>query len=76
MYSLIVTAKMNGVDPQVWLADIARIAGHPAHRLDDLLPWRWAAARASVIDQAAYSKSRLDELLPWNGMKRDVKLAA
>jgi len=54
MYSLIVTAKMNGVDPQAWLADIlARIAGHPAHRLDDLLPWRWAAARASAIHQAA-----------------------
>ena len=33
MYSLIVSAKMNGVDPQAWLADVlARIAGHPAHR--------------------------------------------
>jgi transposase len=42
MYSLIVTAKMNGVDPQTWLADIlARIATHPAHRLDELLPWHW-----------------------------------
>ena len=42
MYSLIVTAKMNGVDPQAWLADVlARIAGHPAHRLDELLPWNW-----------------------------------
>ncbi len=42
MYSLIVTAKMNGVDPQAWLADIlARIATHPAHRLDELLPWHW-----------------------------------
>ena len=42
MYSLIVTAKMNGVDPQAWLADIlSRIAGHPAHRLDELLPWNW-----------------------------------
>ena len=40
MYSLIVTAKMNGVDPQAWLADVlSRIAGHPAHRLDELLPW-------------------------------------
>jgi hypothetical protein len=39
MYSLIVTAKMNGVDPQAWLADVlARIAIHPAHRLDELLP--------------------------------------
>ena len=42
MYSLIVTAKMNDVDPQAWLADVlARIAEHPAHRLDDLLPWNW-----------------------------------
>ena len=42
MNSLIVTAKMNGVDPQAWLADVlARIAAHPAHRLDELLPWNW-----------------------------------
>ena len=40
MYSLIVSAKMNDVDPQAWLADVlARIATHPAHRLDELLPW-------------------------------------
>ena len=43
MYSLIVTARMNGVDPQAWLADVlSRIAVHPAHRLDELLPWNWA----------------------------------
>ena len=42
MYSLLVTAKMNDIDPQAWLADVlARIAGHPLHRLDDLLPWNW-----------------------------------
>ena len=42
MYSLIVTCKMNGVDPQAWLADaLARIASHPAYRLDELLPWNW-----------------------------------
>ncbi len=42
MYSLIVTAKMNDIDPQAWLADVlARIAEHPAHRLDELLPWNW-----------------------------------
>jgi len=42
MYSLIVTAKMNGVDPQAWLADVLScIAAHPAHRLDELLPWNW-----------------------------------
>ena len=48
MYSLIVTAKMNDIDPQVWLADVlARIAAHPAHRLDEFLPWNWA--KASVV---------------------------
>ncbi len=40
MYSLIVTAKLNGVDPQAWLADtLARIADHPINRVADLLPW-------------------------------------
>jgi transposase len=42
MYSIIITAKMNDIDPQAWLADVlARIAEHPAHRLDELLPWNW-----------------------------------
>ena len=42
MYTLIETAKLNGVDPQAWLADVlARLADHPAKRLDDLFPWRW-----------------------------------
>jgi len=45
MYSLIGTAKLNNVDPQAWLADVlARIAGHPASRLDDLLPRNWSKA--------------------------------
>ena len=42
MYTLIVTAKMNDVDPQAWLADVlTRIAEHPYQRLDELLPWNW-----------------------------------
>ncbi len=42
MYSLIATAKMNDVDPQAWLADVlARIADHPVHKLDELLPRSW-----------------------------------
>ena len=53
MYTLIQTAKMNDIDPQAWLADVlARIAEHPAHRLAELLPWRWRAIDAS-ISQAA-----------------------
>jgi transposase len=54
MYSLIVTAKMNGVDPQAWLTDVlARIATYPIHRLDDLLPWNWKARAVVVPAQAA-----------------------
>lgn len=48
MYSLIVTAKMNDVDPQAWLADVlARIAEHPAQRIDELLPWNWQPSAAA-----------------------------
>ena len=43
MYSLIVTAKLNDVDPRAWLADVlARIADHPVSRLHELLPWHWS----------------------------------
>ena len=49
MYSLIVTVKLNDVDPQAWLADVlARIADHPAQKLDDLLPWNWKPRVAAV----------------------------
>jgi transposase len=42
MYSLIVTAKLNDVDPRAWLADVlGRIADHPVQRLHELLPWNW-----------------------------------
>ena len=47
IYSLIVTAKLNDVDPQAWLADVlARIAGHPAHRIDELRPGNWRPGSA------------------------------
>jgi len=52
MYSIIVTAKMNDVDPQAWLTDVlTRIAEHPVHRLDELLPgnWRPLQARARQV---------------------------
>ena len=49
MYSLIVTAKMNDVDPQAWLADVlARIASQSALRLDELLPWNWKKPTSNI----------------------------
>ena len=46
-YTLIETAKLNGVDPQAWLTNVlGRIADHKITRLDELMPWRYAAETA------------------------------
>ncbi|MEN3176928.1 IS66 family transposase [Gluconobacter sp. OJA] len=46
MYSLIVTARLNNVDPQAWLADVlARINDIPNPRLYELLPWNWKTSQ-------------------------------
>lgn len=44
IYTLIETAKLNGVDPQAWLSWVlSRIADHKANKLDELMPWRYAS---------------------------------
>jgi transposase len=49
IYTLIQTARLNNVDPQAWLADVlARIADHPASRIDELLPWHWQPRQAAL----------------------------
>jgi transposase len=54
MYTLIVTARMNGIDPQAWLSDVlARISAHPAHRLEELAPWNWRPPVEAVSAKAA-----------------------
>jgi len=53
MATLIMTAKLNEIDPQAWLADVlARIASISQSRLGELLPWEWKCA-ASAAAQAA-----------------------
>jgi len=48
MYSLIESAKLNGVNPQHYLADVlTRIADHPARRIDELLPSNWQPANTT-----------------------------
>jgi len=44
IYSLIESAKLNGLNPQHYLADVlARVADHPAWRIAELLPWNGRA---------------------------------
>uniref|UniRef100_UPI0035CB259E IS66 family transposase n=1 Tax=uncultured Sphingomonas sp. TaxID=158754 RepID=UPI0035CB259E len=54
MYSLIGTAKLNGVDPLAWLTDVlARIADLPQVRLHELLPWNWKALQHTELTKMA-----------------------
>jgi hypothetical protein len=58
MYSFIITCKMNDIDAQAWLADIlARLPSHPAHRIDELLPWNW---KVSLIRGASHDQRNAD----------------
>lgn len=44
--SLVETAKLNGVEPYGYIADVLQrmVEGHPVNRLDELLPWNWHPA--------------------------------
>lgn len=52
-YTLIETAKLNGVDPQDWLTSIlARIPDHKVTRINELLPWHYQK-QSFELDAAA-----------------------
>jgi hypothetical protein len=46
IYTIVRTAKLNGVNPETYLRDVlAKIAeGHPINRIDELMPWRFTRA--------------------------------
>ena len=51
--TLVETAKLNGLDPQAYLADVLdRVHDHKINRIDELLPWNWVPTK-SVSGQAA-----------------------
>ena len=50
-YTLIETARLNGVDPQAWLADVLeRIPDYRINRIDELLPWNCATTEDRQTD--------------------------
>src|SRR3546814_249704 len=54
IYSVIETAKLNGVEPQAYIADvIEKIAsGWPASRWDELMPWNWQPEQQQIAQAA------------------------
>ena len=54
IYSLLGSAKLNGIDPETYLtAVLRRIADHPIHRISALLPWNLFPSDPATVEAAA-----------------------
>ena len=81
--SLIETAKIHGIDPQAYLADVLAklVNGWPVQKLDELLPWAWAKQQVALQDpgcmkQPAYSYDELDDIFRGNGRSGNIGISA
>ncbi|MBB6414153.1 hypothetical protein HNQ71_006862 [Mesorhizobium sangaii] len=74
MATLIMTAKLNDVEPQAWLADVlARIADTPQNRLQELLPWNWQPRQILMASAASTARGTVpptaEDLRPSQGLR-------
>ena len=59
MYTLIVAAKLNDIDPQAWLAEVLKLLPDmPVLRVHELLPWNWKTA-AAIVKAASRGPCRM-----------------
>jgi transposase len=60
IYTLVGAAKLNGIDAQAYLRYVLdRIADHPIHRIDELLPWAVAGELARPGPASSRATDRL-----------------
>jgi len=60
--TVIETAKLNGLDPLAYLADILdRIRDHKINGLDELLPRNWSPVASAMSNQARYQRGAYDQ---------------